>query len=170
MELQVIQNRVFEVRGYRVMVDFHLAEMYQVETRVLKQAVRRNIDRFPDDFMFELTTKEANELIAIGVSQSVIPPDYNFGSSIPFVFTEQGVAMLSTVLKSKIAIQMNILIMRAFVKLRELTTGYTELKRQLEEYQLNTTMQIAEILDIINEMSARQKEIDKPRNPIGFKK
>ena len=127
MELQVIQNRVFEVRGHRVMVDFHLAEMYQVETRVLKQAVRRNIDRFPDDFMFKLTPKEAKELINIGVSQFVIPPDYNFGSSIPFVFTEQGVAMLSTVLKSKTAIQMNILIMRAFVRLRELTTGYTEL-------------------------------------------
>ena len=169
MELQVIQNRVFEVRGYRVMVDFHLAEMYQVETRVLKQAVRRNIDRFPDDFMFVLTKHEANELVSIGVSQSVIPHDYNFGVSMPFVFTEQGVAMLSTVLKSKTAIQMNILIMRAFVRLRELTTGYAELKRQLEEYQLNTTMQIAEILDIINEMAMQQKTIDKPRKPIGFK-
>ena len=170
MELQVVQNRVFEVRGYRVMVDFHLAEMYQVETRVLKQAVRRNIERFPDDFMFELTRKEATELISIGVSQSVIPPDYNFGASMPFVFTEQGVSMLSTVLKSKTAIQMNILIMRAFVRLRELTTGYAELKRQLEEYQLNTTMQIAEILDVINEMAEKQNALYKPPAIVsGFK-
>ena len=170
MELQVVQNRVFEVRGYRVMIDFHLAEMYQVETRVLKQAVRRNIERFPADFMFELTKTEATELISIGVSQSVIPPDYNFGVSLPFVFTEQGVSMLSTVLKSKTAIQMNILIMRAFVRLRELTTGYAELKRQLEDYQLNTTMQIAEILDIINEMAVKQNALYKsPTTVIGFK-
>ena len=170
MELQVIQNRVFEVRGYRVMVDFHLAEMYQVETRVLKQAVRRNIERFPDDFMFELTKLEATHLLFIGVSQSVISPDYNIGASKPFVFTEQGVAMLSTVLKSNTAIQMNILIMRAFVRLRELTTGYAELKRQLEEYQLNTTMQIAEILDIINEMAAKQNVLYKPPITVtGFK-
>ena len=118
--------------------------------------------------MFELTKTEATELISMGVSQSVIPPDYNFSVSLPFVFTEQGVSMLSTVLKSKIAIQMNILIMRAFVRLRELTAGYAELKRQLEEYQLTTTMQIAEILDIINEMSIRQIEINKPRKPIEF--
>jgi len=118
--------------------------------------------------MFELTKKETIDLISIGVSQSVIPTNYNFGASLPFVFTEQGVSMLSTVLNSKIAIQMNIIIMRAFVRLRELTTGYAELKRQLEDYQLTTTMQIAEILDIINEMSARQMEIDKPRKPIGF--
>ena len=170
MELQVVQNRVFEVRGYRVMVDFHLAEMYQVETRVLKQAVRRNIERFPDDFMFELTRKEATKLIYIGVSQSVIPPDYNFGASMPFVFTEQGVSMLSTVLKSKTAIQMNILIMRTFVRLRELTTGYAELKRQLEEYQLNTDMQIAEILDVINEMAEKQNALYKPPAIVsGFK-
>lgn len=73
MELQIIQNKIFEVHGLRVMIDFHLAELYQVETRVLKQAVRRNIERFPEDFMFELTDEEAMKLISIGVSQSVIP-------------------------------------------------------------------------------------------------
>jgi hypothetical protein len=170
MELQAIQSRVFEVRGFRVMTDFHLAEMYGVENRMLKQAVRRNMDRFPADFMFELTKEEATELISIGVSQFVIPTKYNIGVSRPFVFTEQGVAMLSTVLKSKTAIQMNILIMRAFVKLRELTTGYAELKQQLEEYQLDTNIQIAEILDIVNEMAAQQKAIYKPINHVvGFK-
>ena len=81
MDLQVIQNRIYEIRGQRVMLDFDLAELYQVETRALKQAVRRNIERFPEDFLFRLTKEEANRLITIGVSQNVIPPDYNIGSS-----------------------------------------------------------------------------------------
>ena len=95
MDLQVIQNKIFEVRGCRVMLDFHLAELYQVETRALKQAVKRNIGRFPSDFMFVLSKEEANLLLSIGVSQNVIPPDYNFGAALPMAFTEQGVAMLS---------------------------------------------------------------------------
>lgn len=104
MELQIIQNKIFEIRGQRVMLDFHLAELYHVETRVLKQAVRRNIERFPDDFMFELSKEESNQLINLGVSQSVISPNYNIGITKIFAFTEQGVAMLSSVLRSKIAI------------------------------------------------------------------
>ena len=114
MDLQIIQNKIFEVRGCRVMLDYHLAELYQVETRALKQAVKRNIERFPGDFMFVLTQKEANLLLSIGVSQNVIPPDYNFGVAMPMAFTEQGVAMLSSVLRSKVAIEVNISIMRAF--------------------------------------------------------
>ena len=85
MDLQVIQNKIFEVRGCRVMLDFHLAELYQVETRALKQAVKRNIGRFPSDFMFVLSKEEANLLLSIGVSQNVIPPDYNFGAALPMV-------------------------------------------------------------------------------------
>ena len=168
MNLQIIQNRVFEVRGFRVMTDFHLAEMYQVETRALKQAVRRNIERFPDDFMFELTKNEAIELISIGVSQSVIPHDYNFGSSMPFVFTEQGVAMLSTVLKSKTAIQMNILIMRAFVALRQYALGYAELNQKLENFMIETNMQFSEIYQALIELAEHKKELDKPRKQIGY--
>ena len=102
----------FEVRGCRVMLDYHLAELYQVETRALKQAVKRNIERFPGDFMFVLTQEEANLLLSIGVSQNVIPPAYNFGVAMPMAFTEQGVAMLSSVLRSKVAIEVNISIMR----------------------------------------------------------
>ena len=112
MDLQIIQNKIFEVRGCRVMLDYHLAELYQVETRALKQAVKRNIERFPDDFMFVLTKEEANLLLSIGVSHFVIPPDYNFGVAMPMAFTEQGVAMLSSVLRSKVAIEVNISIMR----------------------------------------------------------
>jgi hypothetical protein len=88
MDIQVIHNRVFEVRGCQVMTDFHLVAIYGVETIVLKQAVRRNIERFPDDFMIKLTKDEAKCLIDIGVSRFVIPLDYNVGTSLPFVFTE----------------------------------------------------------------------------------
>lgn len=136
MEVQIIQNKIFQIRGFRIMLDFHLAELYQTETRALKQAVKRNIDRFPEDFMFELTAKEANLLLDIGVSQNVIPPGYNFGVTLPMAFTEQGVAMLSSVLRSKIAIQVNIQIMRAFIAVRQIVTRYDELQRELES-QIN---------------------------------
>ncbi len=130
MDLQIIQNKIFEVRGCRVMLDYHLAELYQVETRALKQAVKRNIERFPGDFMFVLTQEEANLLLSIGVSQNVIPPDYNFGIAMPMAFTEQGVAMLSSVLRSKVAIEVNISIMRAFVLMRQMAIGYEELSHR----------------------------------------
>ena len=128
MDLQVIQNKIFEVRGCRVMLDFHLAELYQVETRALKQAVKRNIGRFPSDFMFVLSKEEANLLLSIGVSHFVIPPDYNFGATLPMAFTEQGVAMLSSVLRSQTAIEVNISIMRAFVLMRQMVAGYEPMR------------------------------------------
>jgi len=164
MELQLIQNKIYEIRGFRAMLDFDLAEMYGVQTKVLKQAVRRNIRRFPSDFMFELTKKEWEEVV------TNCDHMLKYSYIAPFAFTEQGVAMLSSVLRSSAAVEINILIMRAFVRLRELTTGYAELKRQLEEYQVNTTMQIAEILDIINEMAVKQNAIYKPPTTVvGFK-
>ena len=102
MELQIIQNRIYEIRGVRVMLDYDLAKLYEVENRALKQAVKRNIDRFPaPDFMFELTREESDAAIELGVSQNVIPPGYNVGSSFIMAFPELGVAMLSSVLKSK---------------------------------------------------------------------
>jgi hypothetical protein len=111
----VIGEMVFTIRGMQVMIDRDLASLYQVETRALKQAVKRNIKRFPGDFMFELTNDEINNL----VSQSVIPSKQQLGGAKPFVFTEQGVAILSSVLTSDRAIEINILIMRAFVKMRK---------------------------------------------------
>ena len=141
MDLQIIQNKIFEVRGCRVMLDYHLAELYQVETRALKQAVKRNIERFPDDFMFVLTKEEANLLLSIGVSHFVIPPDYNFGVAMPMAFTEQGVAMLSSVLRSKVAIEVNISIMRAFVLMRQMAVGYEELLKRIEELEVSTDAQ-----------------------------
>ena len=190
MELQPIQNKIYEIRGQRVMLDFDLAEIYQVETRALKQAVRRNIERFPDDFLFKLSKEEANQLIAIGVSQNVISPDYNIGASEMFAFTEQGVAMLSSVLRSKTAIQANIAIMRAFVAIRNYIASTTTVTAEIEAIKAKLALmerndednmeaindlsedmrkEIDNIYLAIAALSAKPQEPEAPRNPIGFK-
>ena len=167
MDLQIIQNKIFEVRGCRVMLDYHLAELYQVETRALKQAVKRNIERFPGDFMFVLTQEEANLLLSIGVSQNVIPPDYNFGVAMPMAFTEQGVAMLSSVLRSKVAIEVNISIMRAFVLMCQMAIGYEELSRRIEELEVSTDAQFNELYQALTQLLSQSKQ-QKERRPVGF--
>ena len=167
MDLQIIQNKIFEVRGCRVMLDYHLAELYQVETRALKQAVKRNIERFPGDFMFVLTQEEANLLLSIGVSQNVIPLDYNFGVAMPMAFTEQGVAMLSSVLRSKVAIEVNISIMRAFVLMRQMVIGYEELLRRIEELEVSTDAQFNELYQALTQLLSQSKQ-QKERRPVGF--
>lgn len=167
MDLQIIQNNIFEVRGCRVMLDYHLAELYQVETRALKQAVKRNIERFPGDFMFVLTQEEANLLLSIGVSQNVIPPAYNFGVAMPMAFTEQGVAMLSSVLRSKVAIEVNISIMRAFVLMRQMAIGYEELSRRIEELEVSTDAQFNELYQALTQLLSQSKQ-QKERRPVGF--
>ena len=167
MDLQIIQNKIFEVRGCRVMLDYHLAALYQVETRALKQAVKRNIERFPGDFMFVLTQEEANLLLSIGVSQNVIPPAYNFGVAMPMAFTEQGVAMLSSVLRSKVAIEVNISIMRAFVLMRQMAIGYEELSRRIEELEVSTDAQFNELYQALTQLLSQSKQ-QKERRPVGF--
>ena len=167
MDLQIIQNKIFEVRGCRVMLDYHLAELYQVETRALKQAVKRNIERFPGDFMFVLTQEEANLLLSIGVSQNVIPPAYNFGVAMPMAFSEQGVAMLSSVLRSKVAIEVNISIMRAFVLMRQMAIGYEELSRRIEELEVSTDAQFNELYQALTQLLSQSKQ-QKERRPVGF--
>ena len=167
MDLQIIQNKIFEVRGCRVMLDYHLAELYQVETRALKQAVKRNIERFPGDFMFVLTQEEANLLLSIGVSQNVIPPAYNFGVTMPMAFTEQGVAMLSSVLRSKVAIEVNISIMRAFVLMRQMAIGYEELLKRIEELEVSTDAQFNELYQALTQLLSQSKQ-QKERRPVGF--
>ena len=131
MELEIIQNKIFEIRGYKVMLDFDLAILYGIENRVLKQSVKRNFKRFPKDFLFSLSETEINQL----VSQNVIPSKSYFGGSFPFAFTEQGVAMLSSVLKSDKAIEVNISIIRAFVTFRQFSLTYNELKERIEEIE-----------------------------------
>lgn len=126
-----IQPKIHEIRGQKIMLDFDLAALYEVETRVLKQAVKRNLDRFPDDFMFQLADEEVNHM----VSQNVIPSKSHLGGAFPFAFTEQGVSMLSSVLKSKKAIEVNITIMRAFVFLRHYAPQQHDLSHKLRELE-----------------------------------
>ena len=169
MELQIIQNKIYDIRGVRVMLDYDLAKLYETETRALKQAVKRNIHRFPEpDFMFELTREESDAAIKLGVSQNVIPPGYNVGSSFIMAFPELGVAMLSSVLKSKKAIQVNISIMRAFVALRQYALGYAELNRKLEDFMIETNMQFSDIYQALTELASQKEQENKPRKRIGF--
>ncbi len=169
MELQIIQNKIYDIRGVRVMLDYDLAKLYETETRALKQAVKRNIHRFPEpDFMFELTREESDAAIKLGVSQNVIPPGYNVGSSFIMAFPELGVAMLSSVLKSKKAIQVNISIMRAFVALRQYALGYAELNRKLDDFMIETNMQFSDIYQALTELASQKELENKPRKRIGF--
>ena len=165
MQLQIIQNKIFEIRGQRVILDYDLAEMYEVETRALKQAVKRNMSRFPEDFMFELTKSEWQEVITICDN---LPQTVKFSPALPFAFTEQGVAMLSSVLRSQKAIEVNISIMRAFVTLRQYALGYAELNRKLEDFMIETNMQFSDIYQALTELASKKEEENKPRKRIGF--
>ncbi|MBB4036869.1 hypothetical protein GGR21_002782 [Dysgonomonas hofstadii] len=163
MELQIIQNKIFEIRGMRIMLDFDLAELYQVENKNLKRAVKRNIERFPDDFMFELTADEW-EILRCNFGTS------NWGGTryLPFAFTEQGIAQLSSVLNSPLAIQVNISIIRAFVTLRKFALGYAELNQKLETFMLETNMQFNEIYQALTELATTREQESKPRKRVGY--
>lgn len=173
------------------MLDFDLAELYQVETRALKQAVRRNIERFPEDFMFEITEPEYNYLKTSLTSQIVISNERGGRRYMPFAFTEQGVAMLSSVLRSRTAIQVNIAIMRAFVAMRNYITTTTTVTAELSEIRARLALleradednaeavndlsedmrkELDNIYEAIAALSVRIPEVKKPREPIGFKK
>ena len=195
MEIQVIQNKIYEIRGVRVMLDFDLAELYQVPTKALKQAVRRNIDRFEgDDFMFELSMDEYNSLKDRLRSQFVtleIDGRGQFPKYAPFAFTEIGVSMLSSVLRSQIAIQANRAIMRAFVSMRNyiattatVTAELAEIRATIEllrrdgEDTLETLNDLSEdtrrhldnLYEAIGELSVKPAKLEEPRKRIGFKK
>lgn len=167
MELQIIQSKIYEIRGMRVMLDYDLAEMYQVETKNLKRSVRRNIERFPEDFMFELTKEEYDFLRCnFGTLENYGRGQY--AKYLPFAFTEQGIAQLSSVLNSPLAIQVNISIIRAFVALRQYALGYTELNRKLEDFMVETNMQFSDIYQAITELASQKELEEKPRRRIGF--
>jgi hypothetical protein len=169
MEEQLIhiQNKIYEVRGQKIMLDFDLAEMYQVETKNLKRAVRRNFDHFPADFMFELTENEWDALrCQIGALNNQgrgQHPKY-----LPFAFTEQGVAQLSSVLNSRFAIEVNITIIRAFVVLRQYALGYAELNSKLEAFMRETNMQFNEVYQALSELAAQKRLPNRPRRNIGY--
>ena len=166
MELEVIQNKIFEIRGCKVMLDFDLALLYDIENRVLKQAVRRNTQRFPEDFMFELTETELHSLR----SQIVTLKNSGRGQHskyMPFAFTEQGIAMLSSVLNSEKAIEINISIIRAFVTFRQFSLTYNELKERIGEIE----KQFPDIYKALNYLVDKDALVinNEERNKIGYK-
>jgi hypothetical protein len=158
-----VARHILLLRGERVLLDIHLAELYDVETRTLKQAVRRNKHRFPPDFMFTLKVGEIDELVANGFIASAA----HLGGAKPFAFTEGGVAMLSSVLNSKKAIAMNIAIMRTFVALRKAARSYSAIMAKLKELEGKTDKRFKEVYDLIAEVIGPAKP---PRKRIGYKK
>ena len=159
-----VENKIYIIRGQKVMVDRDLAELYGVKTKVLNQAVRRNIDRFPADFMFKLTKQEKEQL----VTNCDHLEDLKYSYQNMYAFTESGVAMLSSALKSKRAVQVNIQIMRAFTKLRKFMASHTEIARRLKNLEnkyKNHDVEIAAIFDAIRKMIESE---EKPKNRIGF--
>jgi len=166
MELQTIQNKIYEIRGQKVMLDYDLAEMYNTETKRLKEAVRRNITRFPSDFMFELTKNEFDSL------RTQIATSKRGGTRYtPFAFTEQGVAMLSSVLNSPKAIEVNIQIIRAFVFIRQYALTHKDLTDKLKELEEKYNKRFKDIYEAINYLlkKDKQKKVQVQRKPIGFK-
>ena len=159
-----IARTIFVFREQKVMLDYDLAVLYGIETRALKQAVRRNRDRFPSDFMFELSREE----IEVVVSQFVIPNRRKLGGAKPMAFTEQGIAMLSSVLNSERAVKVNIAIMRAFVKLRQTLETNRELARQFAELEKRVGKHDEEIGAILEAIRQLMAPPEKPRREIGF--
>jgi len=187
MEIQVIQNKIYEIRGYRVMLDFDLAQMYQIQTKALKQAVKRNIERFPDDFMFQLTDNEWSELVT---NCDRLPTTIKHSSVIPIAFTQEGVASLSGVLRSEVAVNVYISIMRAFVTMRNylaatssITVELAEIRTKLELLERNDEETMEAVNDLSEDMrkeidniyqaiaalSVKMPKLNKPRKPIGYK-
>lgn len=158
---ELIEKKIYLIRGHKIMLSLHLAELYDVETRALNQAVKRNIRRFPEDFMFQINMSEADML----VSQNVIPHRKYFGGSLPYAFTEQGVAMLSSVLNSDRAIDVNILIMRAFVKLREMIASHKDLAKSLADLENKYDAQFKVVFDAIREL---MRPPEPKKGKIGF--
>jgi hypothetical protein len=164
---EVIESKIYLIRGKKVMFDFDLADMYGVETKVLNQAVKRNIERFPEDFMFQINEQEMKNWR----SRIVTPnPGYKMGLRYsPFVFTEQGVSMLSSVLRSKTAVQVNIAIMRTFTKLREMILTNKDLREKIERLEIKFRDHDQKFKSIFIAIKQLVKEEQKPKKEIGFR-
>ena len=158
---ETIEGKILLIRSKKVMLDRDLAMLYGVMTKYLKQQVKRNIERFPDDFMFQLTRDEFNNL-----RSQIATSSWGGTRYLPYAFTELGVAMLSSVLHSKQAIQVNIRIMRAFTKLREMILGHKELQRKIEAMEKKYDYQFKVVFDAINKLLEQPK---KPKGKIGFR-
>jgi hypothetical protein len=166
MLIKNIQSKIYEIRNQKVMLDFDLAQLYEVETKVLNQAVKRNSDRFPEDFMFQLIEDEFSNL-----RSQIVTSSWGGKRYMPFAFTEQGVSMLSSVLKSKKAVQVNISIMRVFVAVKQLILGNTELSIKLEELETKYNKQFSDVYEALNYLMDIKKADNKvkKRTKIGYK-
>lgn len=162
MELEVIQNRIYEIRGYKVILDKDLAELYEVTTSNLNKAVKRNLDRFPEDFMFQLNNNEFDLIFQNGTSS------WGGTRKLPYAFTEHGIAMLAGLLNSQKAIFVNIQIVRAFIMLRQYALGYTELNQKLENFMLETNLQFNDIYQALTELASQKEQDAKLRKRVGY--
>ena len=160
--VQIIERQIYSIRNQRIMLDRDLAGLYGVKPIALRQQVKRNPDRFPKDFFFRLSSKETEML----VSQNVIPSRRSLGGSLPYAFTEQGVAMLSSVLTGERAAKVNVAIMRTFVKLREVLAGNKELADKLEELELKCDSNFRSVFDAIRRLT--KPPLDQKQRRIGF--
>jgi hypothetical protein len=167
MEIELIKKSILEIRGMKVILDFELAKMYQTETKRLKESVRRNIRRFPPDFMFELTAEEWGNL-----RSQIATSSWGGQRYLPFAFTEQGVAMLSSVLNSEIAIDVNIAIMRAFVMMRQFALTYQELSEKLIELEKLHNQKFDDIEQVLTYLIQKDKQQTQQitRKQVGYKK
>ena len=164
MRQEIIEQNIFLIRGHKVILSTHLAELYKVEVRSLVQAVKRNIERFPKDFMFQLSDRESKNL----KSQIVISSWGGSRRANPYAFTEQGVAMLSSVLRSKRAVQMNIAIMRTFVKLRLFLSAHKELAHKLSQLERKIEKHDTAIQAIFEAIRRLMSVSEKPKRRVGF--
>jgi hypothetical protein len=168
MQLQVIQQKIYEIRGQKVMLDFDLAELYEVETRALNQAVKRNIDIFPGDFMFQLSISEWENMSSqIVMTYPVKRPK----TALPLAFTEHGVTMLANILRSKKARQTSIAIVRAFIALKQFALNYSEISEKLKELENKYNKQFKDVYEVINYLLKKDKLVtdQNQRKRIGFK-
>jgi phage regulator Rha-like protein len=176
MELTIIQQKIYEIRGVRVMLDFDLALLYEVPTKALNQALKRNIERFPSDFMFQLTQDEWADLTAKAIRSHFVTASQkkrNLGA-MPYAFTEHGVTMLASILKSDKAVQMNIAIVRAFIALRQFVLSYKELAEEIQEIKQtveNHSEQLTKIYGAIEFLLAKKASEKKweDRERVDFK-
>ncbi|MBI1884056.1 MAG: ORF6N domain-containing protein [Chlamydiae bacterium] len=159
-----IEQKILMIRGYRVMMDKDLARLYGVPTKVLNQAVKRNIERFPEDFMFRLSPTEKDKVVTNCDHLSSL----KFSPQLPSAFTEQGVAMLSSVLRSERAVQVNIAIMRVFVKLREILSTHKDLAQKLSQLERKIEKHDGEIHAIFEAIRQLMAVPEKPKRKIGF--
>lgn len=160
----IIERNIYFIRGHKVMLDKDLAELYGVKAIRLREQVKRNINRFPKDFMFQLSIRETDAM----VSQNAIPSKKYLGGFRPYVFTEQGVSMLSSILNSERAIQVNIAIMRAFVKLRKVLSAHKALAQKLDELELKFEKHDEEIQAIFEAIRRLMTPAEKTKRKIGF--